>query len=184
MNPAFLYRLNKFLKVHSDISNCVPFASSGRSKYQVVVLNLVYNLIHMLQKYFVYTLTAFYFFLWVQSALPKFYNFSKFREVLDTQAIPKWSISFITWAVPITELSTAILLIIPHYRTLGFYISTFLMFIFTFYIGGIKYGLYKIYPCNCGAMFKNIGWKEHFWINVLLTVIAIIGIIFTRYRLV
>ncbi|WP_394334166.1 MauE/DoxX family redox-associated membrane protein [Pedobacter caeni] len=75
------------------------------------------------------------------------------------------------------ELGTVILLIVPETRLIGMYISLLMMVAFTIYVSGIIFRVYDRYPCPCGGLFSKIGWKKHFRVNLLLTLIAGIGVV-------
>lgn len=130
----------------------------------------------MLRLIFEYAIIIMFILLWGYASLPKLFNMKYFREVLDSQAIPKWINPYLTWLLPITEIVVMILLIFPSTRIIGMYGSLILMFIFTLYVSGIIIRIYDIYPCPCGGLFTRLGWKRHFKINIVLTLVAIIGI--------
>lgn len=125
----------------------------------------------------VYVIIAFFILLWAYAAFPKFFGMRRFRSILESQAIPKWMARMLTWLLPISELGVMVLLIIPETRFLGLCFSFLLMFIFTLYVGGIIFQVYDIYPCPCGALFKNMPWRKHYKVNILITLIALAGVI-------
>lgn len=124
-----------------------------------------------------YLIVGFFILLWIYAAVPKFFNLKRFSNTLKTQSIPKWLASLLTWTLPATELLIAYLLIVPKTRLMGMYISFLMMLVFTLYVGGIIFQVYKTYPCPCGALFKNMGWNRHFKVNLLITLVALIGIV-------
>lgn len=79
--------------------------------------------------------------------------------------------------LPIVELGTVVLLIVPETRLMGMYVSLLMMVVFTVYVSGIIYQVYNIYPCPCGGVFSRMGWKKHFRVNLLLTLIAGVGVV-------
>ncbi|WP_158622550.1 MauE/DoxX family redox-associated membrane protein [Pedobacter sp. KBW06] len=125
----------------------------------------------------IYTIIALFIALWIYAAVPKLRNIKYFKEVLKSQAIPKWSVPWLSWMLPVVELGTVVLLIIPETRLRGMYISLLMMTVFTVYVSGIIYQVYDIYPCPCGGVFSRIGWKKHFKVNLLLTLIAAVGVV-------
>jgi uncharacterized membrane protein YqaE (UPF0057 family) len=62
------------------------------------------------------------------------------------------------------------------------YISLFMMVVFTVYVSGIIFRVYDVYPCPCGGVFSRIGWKKHFRVNLLLTLIAVVGVVLMEMR--
>lgn len=131
----------------------------------------------MILKLFIYASTVAFIILWAQAAFPKFKNIRQFKEVLEYQIVPKWSTPYLAWLIPLGECLTIILLIIPEYRLLGFYLSFAIMLIFSIYIAGIVFRFYKSDPCPCGALFKRMTWKKHLWVNIIITFLAAVNII-------
>lgn len=125
----------------------------------------------------IYTIIALFIALWLYAAVPKLRNIQYFKEVLKSQAIPKWTVPWLTWMLPIVELGTVVLLIVPETRLMGMYVSLLMMVVFTVYVSGIIYQVYNIYPCPCGGVFSRMGWKKHFRVNLLLTLIAGVGVV-------
>lgn len=129
----------------------------------------------------IYLIVALFILLWTYTSLPKFFKFKRYKEILASQAIPKWSVSTLAWLIPIAELAVVGLLLLPQTRLLGLYASFLLMLIFTIYVGGIMLSAYDRYPCPCGAMFRRMGWRKHFRVNIYLSSIALIGILLLTY---
>lgn len=136
----------------------------------------------MVMSVLIYTIIALFVALWIYAAVPKLRNIKYFKEVLKSQAIPKWSILWLSWMLPIGELGTMVLLILPETRLIGMYLSLFMMSVFTVYVSGIIYQVYDIYPCPCGGVFSRIGWKNHFKVNLLLTLIAVAGVVLMEIK--
>lgn len=124
-----------------------------------------------------YTIIALFIALWLYAAVPKLRNITYFKEVLKSQAIPKWSVPWLSWMLPLVELGTVALLIVPETRLIGMYLSLAMMSVFTVYVSGIIFQVYDIYPCPCGGVFRRMGWKKHFRVNLLLTLIALVGVV-------
>lgn len=129
----------------------------------------------MVVKIITYLIVALFVLLWGYTALPKFKRLKWFSAILKRQALPRWAIPTLTWLVPTSEVFVIILLLVPQTRLIGLYASFFLMLIFSIYVAGILYGAYERHPCGCGAMFRRMGWRTHFWVNVLLTSLALLG---------
>lgn len=136
----------------------------------------------MMMSVLIYTIIALFVALWIYAAVPKLRNMKYFKDVLNSQAIPKWSVPWLTWMLPLVELGTVVLLIIPETRLIGMYISLLMMSVFTVYVSGIIYQVYDIYPCPCGGIFSRIGWKKHFKVNLLLTLIAVLGVVLMEMK--
>lgn len=131
----------------------------------------------MVMSVLIYMIIALFIALWMYAAVPKLRNIKYFKEVLKSQAIPKWTVPWLSWMLPMVELGTVVLLLIPETRLTGMYLSLLMMVVFTVYVSGIIFQVYKIYPCPCGGIFSRIGWKKHFRVNLLLTLIAVVGVV-------
>jgi hypothetical protein len=54
---------------------------------------------------------------------------------------------------------------------LGLLASFGLMTVFTIYIAYMLLTSSHL-PCSCGGVISKLSWKEHLWLNVLLSVLA------------
>lgn len=108
----------------------------------------------------IYIIVLMFILLRAYASLPKFFNMKRFGEMLKTQAIPKWVAAILKWILPVVEVLTLYLLIMPETRLLGLYISFLMMLVFTLYVGGIMFPVYDVYPCPCGALFRRDGLEE------------------------
>lgn len=118
--------------------------------------------------------------LWVYAAFSKLFNLKKFKRAMRIQVFPKWISNILIVAVPLSEIITIALLLVPHTRLLGMYASLFIMFSFTIYVGGAVFGFYERKPCACGGLFGMLGWKMHLKVNVVLTLLAFLGVILMK----
>ena len=137
----------------------------------------------MIATIIIYLIVALFVLLWAYTAIPKFFKFRYFYNVLGSQAIPKWSVPILSVMIPLTELAVVFLLLFPETRLLGLYASFGLMLIFTIYVSGIIFQVYDIYPCPCGGMFRKLGWKKHLRVNIWLTLIALAGVLMMQFNL-
>jgi undecaprenyl pyrophosphate phosphatase UppP len=115
--------------------------------------------------------------IWAYSAHKKFRNLPKFRNALTAQVFPVWIVPFLTFGVPLSESAAIGLLLFDQTRMAGMMFSFLLMLAFTLYVGGAVFQVYRRYPCPCGGVFTNMGWKRHLQINMLLTAIALTGLV-------
>jgi putative oxidoreductase len=118
--------------------------------------------------------------LFVYAALSKLFNYHLFKDQLSNQLLPSWSAPVLTWLLPGVELLTAILLLIRKYRMAGLIFSFLLMVLFTGYIGLVLSRFFGRIPCSCGGILENMGWHAHLWFNILLTLMAGVGIILLK----
>ena len=126
---------------------------------------------------FIIIVSGFLVILWVYSALSKLTNWDHFKQAMKTQVFPVWAGKIFIYLIPLLELALAISLLFDTTRLYGMYASMFLMGLFTLYIGGAVFQLYSRYPCACGGLFSRIGWKRHFRLNIVLTLIATAGVL-------
>ena len=122
-------------------------------------------------------ITGFLSILWAYASFSKLFDFKQFKHAMLTQAFPRWMGHMLIYIVPAVEIAIIILLIIPQTRLSGMYASAILMLLFTLYIGGEVFKIYGRHPCACGGLFIGLGWHNHFKLNILLTLIAMSGLI-------
>jgi uncharacterized membrane protein YphA (DoxX/SURF4 family) len=119
--------------------------------------------------------------LWTYSSFDKWQDMKRFRHAMTVQAFPVWAGNILAWILPPMEMFIAVLLLLNTTKLLGLYLSFVFMVIFTIYVSGIVFKIYKSYPCPCGGIFTYLGWKKHFRINVVLTLLALIGILISEF---
>lgn len=130
---------------------------------------------------FILIITATLIVLWAYSSISKLMDMTRFHKGLKTQVFPKWIGEIIFWTLPAAELAMVVLLWMQDTRLLGMYLSAFLMLAFTIYIGGAVYQFYDRYPCPCGGIFRGMGWNKHFKVNLLLTLISVLGVLLMEF---
>ena len=113
--------------------------------------------------------------LFLYTALSKLADHERFSDVLHSAAFFHNNAGLIAWAVPVTELIIALLLIIPSTRLKGLYASLALLILFTLYI--LCMILFADHlPCNCGGVISKLSWKEHVLFNVVFIGVSVVGI--------
>jgi hypothetical protein len=115
--------------------------------------------------------------LWIYSSLSKLFELQKFKHAMLAQVFPKWIGRILVFLVPMLEIITIVLLFNPGTRLIGMYTSLFTMTAFTLYVGGAVFKIYERTPCACGGLFNRLNWSKHFKLNIVLTLIALAGII-------
>lgn len=91
--------------------------------------------------------------------------------------------SFISWIIPILELSIVAFLLFPKLRRKGLYFSFFLMALFTIYVGyNAFFTTHKEQPCTCGGIIEDMSWVQHFFFNTTFTVLALIAILLDKQK--
>jgi hypothetical protein len=120
-------------------------------------------------------IAALFIFLFIYTALSKFYDFKNFRMVLGQSPLIGKLNLLIAWLLPLSELITALLLFIPGTKLAGFYASLILMSVFTFYIGYML--LFSPHlPCSCGGVIRQLTWRQHLLFNIFFVIMAGLGI--------
>ncbi len=84
--------------------------------------------------------------------------------------------SFASWAIPLSELAIALILIWKKTRLIGFYGAAVLMLLFTGYTLAIVF-FAPYLPCSCGGVISLLSWEQHLILNLLLLLLALHGII-------
>ncbi|MBZ4033822.1 hypothetical protein K6T82_03530 [Flavobacterium sp. 17A] len=114
--------------------------------------------------------------LFVYAAISKLLDFQNFHVQLSQSPLLSVFSSWIAVLVPIAELFTAILLIVPSFRLWGFYFSLILMGMFTVYIYIILH-FSSFIPCSCGGVLEKMSWNVHLLFNLIFIVLAIWAIL-------
>ncbi|CAM4423765.1 Methylamine utilisation protein MauE [Pedobacter westerhofensis] len=126
---------------------------------------------------FIILITGLLILLWAYASFSKLFDLKQFNHALMIQVFPRWLGKILLFALPISEIALIVLLLIPETRLIGMYSSMFLMALFTLYVGGAVFHIYDRHPCACGGLFGRLGWHKHFKVNIMLTLIALAGVI-------
>jgi hypothetical protein len=126
---------------------------------------------------FIIFITGLLVILWAYASFSKLLYFNHFRQSMLTQVFPRWISKIFVYLIPLLEIAFIALLVIPETRLLGMYASMFLMILFTLYVGGAVFHIYDRHPCACGGLFGRLGWYKHFKVNIVLTLIALAGVV-------
>jgi hypothetical protein len=97
------------------------------------------------------------------------------REAFMNQPFPKRMGLGLAYILPAVEFVSAILLLLPSARKIGFGIALLLMGAFTGYVALVLTGIFGRIPCSCGGIVSALGWGEHLILNIALLTIAILG---------
>ena len=119
--------------------------------------------------------TLFVILLFVYASVSKLVEFKNTRIQLEQAHLLKPIAPEIAVLVPVLELATVVMLLIPRQHLRGLYTSLALMLLFTFYICGIL--LFSSHaPCSCGGIISHLSWPQHLLFNILITGIIVIAI--------
>lgn len=112
------------------------------------------------------------------AAISKVADFSNFKLQLRKSPVLSQFSSYISVIVPIIEIIISILLIssLAKYRILGYYMSWFVLSVFTIYLLFLLSSSYNI-PCSCGGILGNLPWDVHIYFNLFFIIISGIGVL-------
>jgi hypothetical protein len=85
--------------------------------------------------------------------------------------IPNALAPVIAWAVPISEIIIAAMLLHAPWRRAGMYLFLLAMFAFTGYLFVVIYHTNYV-PCGCGGIIESLSWKGHLLLNTGLCLLA------------
>src|SRR6187402_3754012 len=123
----------------------------------------------------IYIITGLLVLVWIYAFVSKLLNIPRFKKGLLAEPFPDHVKRVLVWLLPPLELIISLLLVFEHTRLAGFYLSFLLLLAFAIYIGGAVMDFYDQSPSVLGIFFKSIRWERHLWINLLLTILALIG---------
>lgn len=113
------------------------------------------------------------------ATVSKLLDFETFETQLGQSLLLKPFAGWLSLGVIALELLITALLCFGTTRLLGFYLSFFLMLLFTTYIVVILNFASNV-PCSCGGVLEALGWKAHLIFNVFFIGMALIGILIER----
>jgi hypothetical protein len=119
-------------------------------------------------------LAALLILLFVYTTFTKIMDWQRFRASLLSSPLLHLYASSIVWVVPVSELTVAACLFFPRLRFWGFLSASFLLLLFTGYIGYMLMANEHL-PCTCGGIIEKLSWQQHFVLNCVLTLLAATG---------
>ncbi|MBB1137970.1 MauE/DoxX family redox-associated membrane protein [Myroides sp. WP-1] len=126
---------------------------------------------------YVLIVSYFYILLFVYAAISKLITFEAFQVQLTQSPLLSAYANIIAYLVLGAELLFALLLCIKTTRLLGLYLSYGLMVAFTLYIYLIL-NYSDFIPCSCGGILEKMGWIEHLWFNIIVSLLALVALFF------
>lgn len=130
----------------------------------------------MTRKLIVEIICSLLIFLFTYTALSKLNTYSFFKAQLTLYPLLSNFSSFLTWFLPLAELSVAILLFIPKTRLYGLCCAAVILTIFTIYLL-IMVTTKPSLPCTCGGFLQSMSWKQHIIFNTVFVILSFVGII-------
>ncbi|MTG98796.1 hypothetical protein GJV76_11755 [Myroides sp. BIT-d1] len=126
---------------------------------------------------YVLIISYFYILLFVYAAISKLITFEAFQVQLTQSPLLSAYANIIAYLVIIVELVIALLLSLKQTKTLGLYLSYGLMVAFTIYIYLIL-NYSDFIPCSCGGILEKMGWTEHLWFNIIVSLLVLVALFF------
>ena len=114
--------------------------------------------------------------LFLYTALSKLFDFRHFIRAINNQPFDNRYTPVLVVAIPLAEILTGILLLVPKSRLAGFSLSSILMLVFTMYVGLVTFHFYDRVPCGCAGVFQRMSWPEHLVFNVLFLLLSVLGL--------
>jgi hypothetical protein len=108
--------------------------------------------------------------LFTYTGISKLIDHNAFEVALRSSPVKNWA-ELLLWLIPVIEMLTALILLLPSTRTIGFYISFALMVSFSAYIGLMIYSPAGL-PCSCGGFLEQLSWNGHLVLNLILAILA------------
>ncbi|SFT96293.1 DoxX-like family protein [Algoriphagus locisalis] len=128
------------------------------------------------------TLSILLILVWTYTGLDKLIRWEASRKAFHNQTFPSELAEILAYAVPITELLIASLLLFSVSRWWGYLSSILLLTVFTTYVGLIWVGAFPRVPCNCAGILESMGWESHFWMNLGFIGVAVWGLVVNDHR--
>jgi uncharacterized membrane protein YphA (DoxX/SURF4 family) len=122
------------------------------------------------------TITSILILVWAYTGLDKLVRFEGSRKAFHNQTFPSELAEVLTYITPVAELLLALLLLFSVSRWWGYLGSILLLSVFTTYVGLIWVGAFPRVPCNCAGLIDSMGWAAHFWMNLGLIGISVLGL--------
>jgi len=127
------------------------------------------------RKFLIEAISALFILLFAYTALNKSFNINGTAIVIKRTTFLKDLSEGIAWGIVALEYLISIFLLIPSLRKVGLYGSVLLMATFTVYISAMLISKSKL-PCSCGGVISSLSWTQHLILNILLTLLAILGV--------
>ncbi|WP_286841900.1 MULTISPECIES: MauE/DoxX family redox-associated membrane protein [Sphingobacterium] len=117
--------------------------------------------------------------LWIYVGSKKVFTYTEFRASMIRQPLADQYGIVLSYILPAVELATGILFIFEATKRVGFWFTTLLMLVFSGYVILALRDTWGSIPCDCILEFP-ISWKAHLWVNCLITIACIIGLLLDR----
>ncbi|MCS3800884.1 MauE/DoxX family redox-associated membrane protein [Niastella sp. OAS944] len=135
----------------------------------------------MKKNFIVEAIACLFFLLFTYTALAKILTFKTFEFDLARDPLLKNYSMVMAVSTPLIELVVSTFLLIPKFRKIGLYGSFILMSLFSLYVIYILAFNNEEKHCTCGGFIRQMSWTQHLWFNIILTLIALFGIILNKW---
>lgn len=112
--------------------------------------------------------------LFIYAGLSKLMDYEGFRFQLGRSPYVTGMAGFVAWFMPTVEIVAALSLTFQRTRLFGFYLSFFLMLLFTGYIYAMLH-YSPFLPCSCGGVLSAMSWSQHFYFNIFFVLVSLVG---------
>jgi len=104
--------------------------------------------------------------LWVYAGASKLLDYQQTRFEMARQIFDASFADILSWLIPATEVTVALLLLIPLFTRYGLYLSGAMLFVFTIYVVGGVMHWYESVPCSPGGVIRYMTWGQHLLFNL------------------
>ena len=115
-------------------------------------------------------------------AVSKLTDLETARHEMRNQVFPERTAAVMTWLLPMTELTLALLITIPRSRLAGMAGCSLLMLSFAVYVIMVLSGTFERVPCSCGGISAQVSWTGHLVISVGAFFLTLLSIVFIRKK--
>jgi hypothetical protein len=117
--------------------------------------------------------------MWIYVGSKKVFTYVEFRASMIRQPFEDQHGIMLSYILPAVELATGILFIFEATKRFGFWLTLLLMLVFSGYVILALRDTWGSIPCDCILEFP-ISWKAHLWVNGLITIGCIVGLLLDR----
>jgi hypothetical protein len=103
----------------------------------------------------------------------KLIDVSSFKEAMFKSPVLRPYIHELAWMIPASEILACVLLLFNKTKIAGYYLSLFLLTVFTAYIMYILNQYPHNLPCVCGGVISLMSWTQHLIFNYFFIIITI-----------
>lgn len=126
-------------------------------------------------------ISSLYIILFFYTGIFKLRDITAFRMALEKSPTLEGYVPFVSVAIPTLEVLIGLSLLIPFFmyfprsQKWGLYTGTVLMAAFTIYVGNMfRYS--PRMPCTCGGIIEKMNWHQHFYFNILFTLLGLLAV--------